>query len=206
MPSIYDVRHYLGGLWLILKGDARGLSAFDISDRGVIRSFWAFIFALPAYLIMWLDQKREHALAFPDTQETTFSFIAKSALVGIGDWLMPLLGLFAVLSLLRQRALFRTMVVVFNWWSLVAIYIGIAVLLTIILAPEPADEGWWTFSTYSLFGLIAIYFGLLFISLWRILRTVIGGSFFGRLTIVACMSLALYLLQPLEKQLGIYIP
>lgn len=206
MPSLHELKHSLGGIWLLFKGDARGLSAFDISDRGVLRSFWAFAWCLPALLILWLDERQEHLAAFPDTRETTATFIAKSVLVSIADWMLPLAGVFVALTLLRQRALFRSLVVICNWSSVVAVYIGIVVLLAAIFAPEPLDDGWWMVSTYSLYTLIALYIAFLFVSSWRILRTVVGGSLLGRVTIIVAMSLAWMLLEPIEKQLGIYVP
>jgi hypothetical protein len=206
MPSFHEVRHYLGGIWLLVKGDARGLSAFDISDRGVARSFWALIFCLPAYAIMWLGQRQEHLAAFPDSHETTASFLAKAAIVSIADWLLPLAGLFAGLAFLRQRALFRTLVVIWNWGSIAALYIGAVVLLAIMFAPEPIDDGWWMVNAYGLYALMGLFLAFLFASIWQILRTVVGGGVFQRLMIFVTMSLPLMLLQPIEKQLGIYIP
>ncbi len=206
MPSFHEVRHYLGGIWLLVKGDARGLSTLDISDRGVLRSFWAFAWCLPAYIVLWFDMRREHLAAFPDTQETTTTFFAKSALVAVADWLLPVVAIFAALTLLKQRALFRSLVVIWNWGSVAVVNSGILVLLTVIFAPEPADDRLWMVSTYGLYALIAAYFGFLLVSIWRILRTVVGGGVFQRLTILVIISLSLMLLEPLEKQLGIYVP
>jgi hypothetical protein len=206
MPSLHELKHSLGGVWLLFKGDARGLSAFDISNRGVLRSFWTFVWCLPALLILWLSQRREHLTAFPDTRETAATFIAKSALVSVADWLLPLAGLFVALTLLRQRALFRSLVVICNWGSVAAVYVGIVVFLAVIFTPEPVDDRWWMASTYGLYALIALYMAFLFIATWRILRTVVGGGMVGRLTIVVAMSLAWALLTPIEKQLGIYVP
>ncbi|SFA97359.1 hypothetical protein SAMN03159496_01267 [Rhizobium sp. NFR07] len=206
MPSLHELKHSLGGIWLLVKGDARGLSAFDISDRGVARSFWAFFWCLPALLFLWLDQRHEHLAAFPDSQETTASFIAKSLVAGIADWLLPLAGVFVALALLRKRALFRTLVVICNWGSVAAVYIGAAVLLAIIFAPDATGDRWWVVSAYSLYALLVLYIAFLFIATWRILRIVVGGNPLGRLTIIVAMSLAWALLEPIEKQLGIYVP
>ncbi|WJH42075.1 hypothetical protein N7E02_17995 [Aliirhizobium terrae] len=206
MPSLHELKHSLGGIWLLFKGDARGLSAFDISDRGVLRSFWAFVWCLPALLLLWLDQRNEHLAAFPDSRETTASFLAKSLVAGIADWLLPLAGVFVALALLRKRALFRTLVVICNWGSVAAVYIGAAVLLAIIFAPDATDDRWWVVSAYSLYALLVLYIAVLFIATWRILRIVVGGNPLGRLTIIVAMSLAWALLEPIEKQLGIYVP
>lgn len=206
MPSPHEVRTYLYGIWLLLKGDPAGLNLLDTSKRGVWHSFWAVAWVMPVYLIMWTHGWQEYRIAFPDTDETTVTFFAKSALVGLGDMLLPIAGLAIGLMLLKKRSLFRPLVVIWNWGGVVALYIGLALLLALIFPQEPLEDPWWSLRFYGLFVLFAVYVALLFIAIWRILRTVVGGSLFLRLAIFANLSLPLLLLTPLEKRLGIDLP
>jgi hypothetical protein len=54
MPGFKEVQYYLAGLWLLIRMDPAGFRFLDMSDRGVNRSFWAFVWCLPPMGISWL--------------------------------------------------------------------------------------------------------------------------------------------------------
>lgn len=207
MPSFHDVRRYLYGIWLLIKGDPRGMSLLDTSERGMWQSFWAILWCLPAYIGLWPEELQSFREAYPDSLETTSSFIAKSALLDVLEWLSPIGGVFVVLTLLKQRSrLFNALVVSLNWWSVVVLSIGTIILLIMNHVPDPTSENGWTFWMIGIFAVFAGYLAFLLLSMWRILRIVVGGRLWQRLAVFAGMSLPIALLGFLEKPLGIYIP
>src|SRR4051812_32688733 len=93
MPPFSEVRLYLSGLRLLIAGDARGLRPFDISDRGLLRSFLAIAWCAPAILVGWILQRVDFVLAFPEHRDSSLLFFAKMVLVEAAVWVVPALAL-----------------------------------------------------------------------------------------------------------------
>ena len=206
MPSYDEVRLYLGGIWLLIKGDARGLRPFDISDRGVARSFWALVWAFPAFAISGVYFRNLYIEEFPEAAESALTYIAKAMVVDLAAWFLPIVALMLAAPFLRIRPLLRTLIVVWNWASMAALYFGSALVILLLSLPEPQDESWMTIAAFGWVGAAILLLALSVALFWRILRTIVGGSVLIRLQVFAVVSLPMLLLEPLEKQLGIYVP
>ncbi|WP_105381294.1 hypothetical protein [Neorhizobium alkalisoli] len=206
MPSYDEVRSYLIGLWLLIKGDARGLRPFDISDRGVARSFWALAWAFPVLALSGIYYRSLYLEEFPEATEPALTYIAKAMLVDMAAWFLPIVALMLAAPFLKIRLLLRTLIVVWNWASMAALYFGSALVILLLSLPEPQDESWVTIAAFGWIGAAILLLALSVALFWRILRTIVGGSVLIRLQVFAVVSLPMLLLEPLEKQLGIYVP
>ena len=106
MPTFKEVQYYLSGLWLLIRMDARGFQYLDISDRGMLRSFWAILWCLPPIGISWLWWQQAYLIAMPPETATGLAFFLRLALVEAANWVIPLvlgLGALAAVGVLFWR-------------------------------------------------------------------------------------------------------
>lgn len=175
MPSYHEVRSYLDGLWLLIKGDARGLQRFDISDQGVLRSFLSIAWCLPAIVIDWIFRRLEYRHGHPHGGDALTTFLAKMMIVEAAQLLVPVLTLVALALALQFRPLLRTLIVTWNWF-----YVPLAYVTYMIATPVGylSDHGGnvSAFTTYSSIALsLAILVGALVLN-WNLITTIMGGS------------------------------
>lgn len=139
MPPYPEVRHYLSGLWLMAKGDAQGMRMLDISDRGLTRSFWAFLWCLPAMVISWVWWRSLFLDAMPPETPTGGVFFIRLAMLEVLDWILPLVLVGVVCALFGLAEKFVAIVVAFNWMSIpfAYAYAAIAVVLMLHLKVGP---------------------------------------------------------------------
>jgi hypothetical protein len=196
MPGASEVRFYLAGLWQLIRGDATGLQKLDISDRGLLRSFWAILWCLPAMAISWLWWRELYLRGMPRNTELGGIFFFRLGMLEFANWLVPLvlIGLMAWgLGLGRK---YHAMVVAVNWLSVPFAYAyG---LLSLLLMLAPGLTGF--LSLIWLFLMIALVF-----SISRIFRFICGPHplMVATLTMVLIVPTML-LSDTLERFLGIY--
>lgn len=196
MPGLLEVKLYLSGLLLLVRGDAAGLKRLDISDRGLMRSFWAFVWCLPAMAVSWFWWRMLYLRGLPEDTELGGIFFFRLAMLELANWLVPLIliGFLAWgLSLGRK---YYAMVVAVNWLSLPFAYAYGFLSLLLILVPGMT----------ALLSLIWLFLmiGLIF-SVSRIFRIICGPSplMVATLTMVLIVPTML-LSDTLERFLGIY--
>jgi hypothetical protein len=178
MPSLTEVKLYLGGLWLLLKGDLQGLRQLDLTDRGMMRSFWAFVWCLPAMLIYWSGMRIAFLASGPEGTSAGPAFFARLLLIEAVNWILPLV-LVGVLCLLVDAARkFPAIVVATNWLSVPVSYAYAVLTSLLFLLPSAAG----IIAILQLFLLIATIFAVS-----RIIRHVFGAQ----PLIVAAMLLAI---------------
>lgn len=167
MPSFKEVQYYLAGLWLLIRMDARGFSYLDISDRGLMRSFWAFIWCLPPMGISWMWWRQAYLQLMPVNASAGFAFFFRLALVEVANWLVPLILAGFLLMVLRIGERFVPIVVTTNWLSVPLSYLN--ALLVALAAFVPGAAG-----LVSLLWLV-LMMALIFI-LARVLRMICGAQ------------------------------
>ena len=196
MPSFSEVKLYILGLWLLVKGDRSGLAFVDFTDRGMMRSFWAIVWCIPAIGSSWIWWR----LAFLETMPPSFHlggiFFFRMALLEASNWLVPLVlvGLMALTTGLARH--FPAIVFTANWLSVPFSYLyGV---LSILLVIMPGITG-----LIALIWLAAIV--SLVVCLSRIFRMIIGpqGLTIATLTMVLIVP-SLLLSDVLERFLGVY--
>jgi hypothetical protein len=117
MPPYNEINLYMRGLWLLVKGDAQGFRLLDLTDRGMMRSFWAFAWCLPAMVISWIWWRAMYVAGLPEGGHVGGVFFARLGMLEILDWMVPLvfLGVLCVVMDLGKK--FAPIVVTFNWLS-----------------------------------------------------------------------------------------
>ena len=205
MPSFHDVRRYLYGIWLLIKGDPRGMSLLDTSERGMWQSFWAILWCLPATAVYAAIQRMDYVSeARPDGHMSAAGYFAILAGIEVMLWIVPALLLAILCFGLKLRSHLRTLIVLFNW-STVPIYMANAVIMLIFLLPLQHEE----FAMQFWFGQLALSLvvGILaLLATLRAFRTVMGGYPLKAIALtIPCIALPNYLAVTLEKAAGIYI-
>lgn len=198
MPTFKEVQYYLAGLWLLIRMDPRGFSYLDISDRGVMRSFWAIVWCLPPIAVSWIWWQNAYLAAMPPETSVGMAFFFRLALVEAANWLVPLILAGLLLLIFKFGDRFAPVVVTVNWLGLPLSYVN--ALLIALVTFVPGSDG----LTAILW--MALMLGLIF-ALARILRMICGGHplFVGALTLILLVP-SMVLTDFLQRFLGIYPP
>ncbi|CDZ44122.1 hypothetical protein [Neorhizobium galegae] len=203
MPSYHEVRLYLGGLWLLIRGDARGLRPFDISDKGVLRSFWAVAWCAPALIVGWIFRRMEYLRHFPQREDYSFIFFLKMLVLEAAQWIVPAVALIVLGFILRFMPLVRILIVLRNWFAVPFAYAAYAVLAPVaFLSDQPGALA--SLAGYGALVLAAILlFATLFL-MWCILRTVMGGPVMIRVATLGLVVVAeVIVARELENIMGV---
>ncbi|MDQ0455267.1 hypothetical protein [Rhizobium paknamense] len=129
MPGFEEVRIYLTGLWLLLRGESQGFRYLDLSPRGVSRSFWSALWSLPAMLVSWMWWRRALVGEVP-AELLGGVFFLRMIMLEVANWVVPLLIVAALSIPLGIARHFNAIVVTSNWLSLPIAY-GYAVLIAL---------------------------------------------------------------------------
>ena len=205
MLPFHDVKHHLSGLWLLIRGDARGLSAFDISDQGVARSFLAILWCLPAFLGGWIFKRLEYTQAHPRGGDGVIAFAGKMLLVELAQWIVPVVAVCLVAVALGLRPLLRTLIVTRNWFTVPLVYASYVTAFPVSLALDSLF-GTGLVYRYGVLGvMLAVLVGAIFLY-WRLLATVVGGSAWLRASLLGFTVMTeLVVVSWLETSLGVKI-
>ncbi|WP_377297543.1 hypothetical protein [Rhizobium sp. SGZ-381] len=205
MLSFSQLKRHLAGLLLLVRGDARGLSVFDISDEGLARSFSAYLWTLPVIAFYgigsWLVERGGtpglgHPVAALDG---SLSFALKFLLNEAAGIVLPILVLSLASPLLTVRVLLRTLIVTWNWSALV--YLP---LVHLVAAPFfLMNLQTWNLASLAVVVLALIGVGVaLFALQWHLLTTVVGGDSRIRLLILLILLLSPLAMLPLRTHLS----
>ncbi|MGF9693534.1 hypothetical protein AAIH46_12010 [Rhizobium sp. 0TCS1.26] len=196
MPPISEVRLYISGLWLLVRGNPAGFRCLDISDRGMMRSFWAIVWSLPAIASSWIWWRLAYLQGLPEGQSLGGIFFLRMGMLEAANWLLPLV-LAGVLALVMGFGRhFPAIVLITNWLSVPFAYIyGVLSLMLIALPGLTA--------IIALLWLAAIL--SLIIALTRIFKMLLGDQtlMVATLTMVLIVP-SLLVSDVLEKFLGVY--
>ncbi|WP_296105642.1 hypothetical protein [uncultured Agrobacterium sp.] len=196
MPPSSEVAFYLRGLWLLFLGKKEGLRLLDISDRGMLRSFYAALWCLPSMALSWYWWHEAYLSGMPEGVRTGAIFFVRLAIVEAICWMVPLvlIGLLLVAFGVRDR--FQAIIVVANWLSVPFSYAYSLLILIALFLP-------------ALHGLVAILWFALLLSLVfafsRILRLFVRDQ--PLLVTALVMTLlvpGMILSELLQRFLGIY--
>jgi hypothetical protein len=202
MPSLSEVRHQLAGFWLLVQGDARGLSHFDISDDGVIRSFWAWLYCLPALLLYSVLRRVEFLQATADASRSSLIYCLQVMAVELAGWTIGVLAILAFGLAFGIRPLLRTLVVAINWAALAALTLFYGPLYGLLLLPVDT-----TFNWLAQMAMLLSTLAFLAVVFWHMLLTVMGGSWPKRAAFLLLICLPpTYITHSLEQSMGLIAP
>lgn len=196
MPPLSEVAIYLRGLWLLFLGNKEGLRLLDITDRGLLRSFYAALWCLPSMALSWYWWHEAYLSGLPEGVHTGAIFFIRLAIVEAICWMVPLILIGVLLYAFGARGKFQAIIVVANWLSVPFSYAYSVLILIALLLP-------------SLHGLVAIlWFALLLTLVFTFSRIV---RFFVRDQPLLVTALVMTLLVPgmilselLQRFLGVY--
>lgn len=196
MPPISEVRYYMHGLWLMFCGDPKGQSYLDLTDRGMMRSFFSAIWSLPALLTSWFLWQRAFKVEQVLDSMSGPSYYLRLALVEAICWVVPLVLIGGLMLMSDVRGKFPAVVTVVNWLNLPFSYASAALVLIAVIVP-------------GMQGLVALlWFALLLTLVWtfsRILGLILGKQ--PLLVSTAVMTLlipGMLLSEVLQRFLGVY--
>ncbi|CDZ62197.1 hypothetical protein [Neorhizobium galegae] len=200
MPSYHEVRLYLGGLWLLIRGDARGLRPFDISDEGVLRSFWAVAWCAPALIVGWIFRRMEYLHHFPQREDYSFIFFLKMLVLEAAQWIVPTVALIALGFILRFMPLVRILIVVRNWFTVPLAYATYVILTPLAFLSDQLGA----LASYGVIALAATLLIAALLLMWCILRTVMGGPVMIRVATLGLVVVAeVIVARELENIMGV---
>jgi hypothetical protein len=195
LPSYHEVRHYIGGIWLLIRGDMQGFHLLDISDRGMLRSFWAALWCLPAMFVIWNWIRLSFLVMSPPGTKAGLPFFMRLALVEAINWIVPLVLIAAICLFLDFGRKFPVIVVTMNWLSVPLAYANAALALGALFLPAAANI------------FVILQMVLLFVSATvtsRILRLICGSQPLIITTMVMVLFVPGFLLaEALQEYLGL---
>lgn len=196
MPPISELRSYMHGLWLMFCGDPKGQSYLDLTDRGMMRSFFSAIWSLPALLLSWFWWQRAFKVEQVLESMSGPSYYLRLALVEAICWVVPLVLIGGLMLMSDVRGKFPAVVTVVNWLNLPFAYASAALVLIAVAVP-------------GMQGFVALlWFALLLTLVWtfsRILSLILGKQ--PLLVSTAVMTLlipGMLLSEVLQRFLGVY--
>jgi len=187
------VQQNLVGAWRLMTGRADGLRLLDLSADGFWNSFFAILLALPMFAVSWLASASEMRLQ--GTVDSVASLVLRFAIVDLGAWVLPIIGLGLVARPAGIAGRYVSYVVASNWGSVIAILIMMPAILLRILAPEAME----------LAGLLSFaLFGVTLVLSWRLTNHAIGmGAGVATAVFAGMLVTSLVVLFSLQSLLGL---
>jgi len=195
MPGLEEVRHYLTGIWLLIRRQTEGFRYLDLSDQGVVRSFWALILSLPFLFVTWMWVRGIYLSTPPVPPDPGFILIFRLFMIDMASWFTPLLLLIGFSILTRLEPFFAVTVVATNWLALPLSVLAAGIALLEILFPQA--KGLWAF--FWLFQFVAG-----FVCLYLLLSTIYQRQTLIAVAVTGIMVIpGILMAQSLQSFLGI---
>lgn len=193
MVSKDEISSSLSGAWRLMFGKADGLRLLDLSADGFWNSFFAIVIALPAMAVGWVGVADQ--IGDPDAVAPRFSVVAALAVIDIGTWVLPLVGLAFVGRRAGIGDRFVHYVVASNWASAIVAWIMLPAALVRLVAPEASQFA----------DLMSVaFFVVSMVFTWRMTNVVIGkGAAVATAVFVGMFVASLVVLFALQALLGI---
>ncbi|MGN6536274.1 MAG: transporter [Mesorhizobium sp.] len=195
MLSAQDISASLSGAWRLMLGKADGLRLLDLSADGFWNSFFAIVVALPAMAVGWVGVAGE--IGDPDAVVSRLSIVLRLAVVDLGTWVLPLLGLAFVGRRAGIGDRFVHYVVASNWASAIVAWIMLPAALVRLVAPS--TDQFAVLLSLALFLLTMVF-------TWRMTNAAVGkGAAIATAVFVGMFVGSLAVLFALQALLGITV-
>ena len=122
MPQLEEISHYLRGIWLLLFNDQRGFDYLDNSATGVVRSFAAILWSLPAMAVIWGSTRFYYLANMPQGTSAGLPFILKLMAIDLITWVVPIALIAALAKPLAFGEMLADIIVTTNWISVPLLY------------------------------------------------------------------------------------
>lgn len=142
MPGLDEVLHYLTGVVLLLRQKQEGFGWLDLTMRGFTRSFWAIVWCLPAFAVIWASWRLYYLAAMPADTPAGFNFLVKLAVIDVVGWMLPLALLAVLAGPLGYGKYLATLVTASNWVAIPFAYAAaVPFALTLVLPTSAPFAG-----------------------------------------------------------------
>lgn len=186
----------LTGAWRLMLGKADGVRLLNLTADGFWNSFYAIAIAVPALVVGWVGIANE--IGEPDAFAQRLAILVRLAMVYLGAWVLPLIGLAVVAPRAGIGDRFVAYVVASNWASAIIAWLMLPAALVRTLLPDGA----------GITGFVSLFcFVLSIVLTWRMTNTVIGkGVAVGTAVFLGMFVASLAVLFALQALLGITVP
>lgn len=157
MPRLEEVHFYLKGLYLLARHNPQGFHYLDFTDRGMMRSFWAIVWCLPAILVSWLWRRAIIMDGMPESFRLGTMFYARLTMVEAAGWIFPVVLVGLMLFALNAAKYFPAVVAINNWLSVPFSYASMVLVLIIAILPGAAALVSWLWLALALTLITALY-------------------------------------------------
>lgn len=183
MPGLDEVLYYLTGVLLLLKQKQDGFSWLDLTMRGFARSFWAAVWCLPAFAVIWAFYRFYYLAAMPADTSAGLKFFLKLAFIDVVGWLLPLVLLALLARPLGYGKYLATVVTASNWIAVPFAYAAAIPVALILILPASAP---------IVGPLLYIVFGASIVLQFRLVWMCVGKQ-----TLQAAAITAIFVLPPM---------
>lgn len=191
-----EIQRSLAGAWRLMRGKPDGLRLLDLSAEGFWNSFQALLVAAPALIIGWVAVAND--IADPLSVSARFSMAIRLAMVDLGSWVLPLVGLTLVAPYAGIGKRFVHYVVASNWASAIIAWLQLPGTLLKLFMPRAVD-------TLMLAALLLFIIAM--VLSWRMTNAAIGkGAAIGSAVFAGMFVASLIVIFTLQALLGIEIP
>lgn len=136
IPSKAQIAYGVYGAWRLAHLDKRGLTCFDDSDQGFIRSFFAAVLVLPAYALITIINYRGAVFGVSATHALVIELLSY-----VAAWaLWPVITYPLCQALDRGRQYFRY-IVAYNWSFVIVMAVALPVTLLGYAGVLPGQAG-----------------------------------------------------------------
>ncbi|MEQ9143136.1 MAG: hypothetical protein RLO08_02145 [Parvibaculaceae bacterium] len=167
MPTSNEIISALVGAWKIARRDPSAMQAFDFSADAFWRSFAAFIFAVPFYLVFITAEWRMIGDAGIEIVTTLPAYTLIELLSYAAYWALYPLTMVFICRSFGLTATYAPYIIVYNWSS---------ILVAVLMAPPYVlySLGLASSETAALLVFVAFVTALLY--RWQIALTVLGTT------------------------------
>lgn len=191
-----EIQRSLAGAWRLMTGKSDGLRLLDLSAEGFWNSFQALLVAAPALIIGWVAVANE--IADPLSVSARFSMVIRLAVVDVGSWVLPLVGLALAAPYAGIRNRFVPYVVASNWASVIIAWLQLPGVLLRLFMPNVGN---------ALLLLTMLLFVIAMILSWRMTNAAIGkGPTVGSAVFAGMFVASLLVIFALQSLLAIGMP
>lgn len=163
MPTSTEIINAFIGAWKIARRDPSALSHFDFSADAFWRSFAAFIFAMPFYLVFISAEWRMIGEANVVVTNTLLGYTLIEFLSYVAFWILYPLSMVFVCRAVNLTQNFAPYIIAYNWSS---------VLVAVLLAPPYVLYSFGVASIETAAFLILLVFVTALLYRWQIAVTV----------------------------------
>jgi hypothetical protein len=118
-----EAGYFLRIILLVLQNKVENARGFYLPNASVLRSFFAFVWCLPAQLFMWSLLWNKLAEQSSGEIISKTGFMLQLTFIDMLGWAMSAAAIFIILSAVNMKKAIGPLIIASNWFSLLAVYV-----------------------------------------------------------------------------------